>query len=240
MEELDRELKRVLEGRVGALQAKPSMPSKALKQTKTRRYFVVTTTALLGAALVGAGFIGAQAFTGKPRTKSPAFVAPAAAEPEASPSPPMATSSVVTVASGRKAGSDWSLRAYTAEGQDKNTSGLPMLCVEWKFASAVEGDDFNCVIDESGVFEGPLMFQLMNDGIPTNAFFGPVPSATTRVELKLEDGSMQATDLFGSPDQLRTSNKFFVGFTTSDKNPLVIGFDDDGAVVFQRGDFPDQ
>lgn len=233
MDQLDKHLKQTLTDKLGPLKSNQSFSAIAIRRTRVRRLLVVGAAFFAAVCLTTLGFVSAQRISFNPSVT--AATPPSSQSVEPSPTPPSPVSDVVTVASGTSAGAEWTLRAYLAVGRDENTLDRPELCVEWKFDSQVAIDDFNCLVNDTGNFEGPLLYQLAGakGSPPKTAVFGPVPSTTEKVDLLLDDGSAVEVDTLTDDPDLKT--KFFVGFAPAGTDVAVKGFSATGALLFERG-----
>jgi hypothetical protein len=156
--------------------------------------------------------------------------------PEPAPTPAERTSPVAVLAQGTEKGEEWSFRAYTAIGRDANTSGKSALCLEWKYASTSEADDFNCLVNDSGVFEGPVIsyFSRVTQDPPESSFFGPVMRGTDRVDITLADETLIPAQVFRAPAELGSSEVFFAGFAPPHTDVVITGYDVAGEVIWSR------
>jgi hypothetical protein len=229
------DLFRVIDSRSATLRGDSAgIPGRA----KAKRVLTISTFGFLLAGLTVAGFALGQATLGGASPDGPSKEMQAAAdEPEQSDARSQSepTTETFAVASGTEAGEAWSLRAYRAEMTREGTDAQPALCLEWKYASTFENDDFNCFSDGTETVNGSLLsyFSRGPNGPPKSSFFGAVRNGTESVEVQLESGDVVDGQVF-SVAELAPSQTFAVGFAEPKNDVVIVGYDEQGEVLWRQ------
>lgn len=204
----------------------PLLGQRFASKIRFRRMLVATASVLTVIAVGVGGFVVAIGLSDdrvSPTNDAVGSTSEQLGEDDAQVTP---LSSEFVVASGERAGEQWSVRAHRAEIERSNGS-TAALCLKWDLPGDNEGDTA-CVVD---LLNGLPENEVIVSQTSTSPFFGEVAREVAEIELRSEGGGLADAEIFEAPEGLGVDFDFFVGFIQSEGNVTLIAKDQAGDVL---------